>query len=74
MKIYCYRCGFPVGVEDGLKHESCICCDELISIAKGALTDFIGSLSMDRLSRLDDALRIELDTAASLPGSIHDLL
>ena len=34
----------PVGVEDGLKHDSSIHCDELVSLPKTSLTDYIGSL------------------------------
>jgi mRNA interferase MazF len=49
-----------VGVDEGLKHESWITCDNLRSVAKEQLTQFIGSLSATRLSELDDALRIAL--------------
>jgi mRNA interferase MazF len=35
----------PVGVEDGLKHDSSIHCDELVSLPKSVLTDYVGSLS-----------------------------
>ena len=34
-----------VGVDDGLKHDSAIYCDDLISIHKSMLTDYIGTLS-----------------------------
>lgn len=50
----------PVGVAEGLKHESSIHCDELVSIAKGLLSDFIGRLASTRLRELDDALAIAL--------------
>ena len=50
-----------VGPEDGLKHPSWIGCDGLVSIPKSRLTDFIGSLSPARLSRLSQALKISLD-------------
>ena len=49
-----------VGVDEGLKHESWITCDNLRSVAKEQLTQFIGSLSATKLSELDDALRIAL--------------
>ena len=49
-----------VGTSEGLKHESSIHCDELISIGKSALTDFIGRLSADRTADLDKALAIAL--------------
>ena len=46
----------PVGAEDGLKHESAIHCDELVSLPKSALTDFIGMLSSRKQRQLDGAL------------------
>ncbi len=50
-----------VGPEDGLKHPSWIGCDGLVSIPKSRLTDFVGSLSPQKLSRLSQALKIALD-------------
>lgn len=50
----------PVGVADGLKQESSILCDALVSQAKTALTDYVGMLSVDRIRELDEALRIAL--------------
>ncbi len=32
----------PVGIEEGLKHESSINCDALMSLPKSILTNFIG--------------------------------
>lgn len=49
-----------VGVNEGLKQNSCIYCDELISIPKSGLTNYIGSLSDEKLEELDKALRIAL--------------
>ncbi|HSF19764.1 MAG TPA: type II toxin-antitoxin system PemK/MazF family toxin [Vicinamibacteria bacterium] len=46
----------PVGVEEGLKHDSALHCDELVSLPKTALTDFVGSLSLAKLRDLDGAL------------------
>jgi mRNA interferase MazF len=51
----------PVGVDDGLKHNSCIYCDELISIPKSVLTNYTGSLSEDKMKILDHALKVSLD-------------
>ena len=51
----------PVGPEEGLKHPSWIGCDGLVSIPKSRLTDFVGSLSPQKLSRLSQALKIALD-------------
>jgi mRNA interferase MazF len=49
-----------VGVDEGLKHDSAIHCDELVSIAKSALTDYIGSLSAEKTAQLARALAIAL--------------
>lgn len=49
-----------VGAAEGLKHESAIHCDALMSIHKAALTDYVGALSAETLRRLDDALRVAL--------------
>lgn len=51
----------PVGSEEGLKHNSCIYCDELVSIPKNSLTDYIGTLSFEKMQQLDKALRIALE-------------
>ena len=50
-----------VGVEEGLKHESSIYCDELLSIQKSKLTNFIGSLSEQKIRELNQALKIALE-------------
>ena len=47
-----------VGPEEGLKHESAIRCDELISILKNRLTDYIGQLSEGKLHEMGTALAI----------------
>jgi mRNA interferase MazF len=49
-----------VGLDDGLKHESSIHCDALVSLPKAMLTDYLGSLSPEQLRQLGDALRIAL--------------
>jgi len=46
----------PIGIEDGLKHDSSINCDQLVSLQKTLLTDYIGSLSTGLLDKLDQAL------------------
>lgn len=46
----------PIGVDEGLKHDSALHCDELISLPKSTLTDFIGTLSPTKLQTLDAAL------------------
>ncbi len=49
-----------VGIEEGLKHDSCIFCDELVSFPKSMLTDFVGTLPMKKLEELDRALKVAL--------------
>ena len=55
----------PVGVREGLKHDSSIHCDELVSLPKSALTNYIGTLSPEKIEVLNEALRIALDIPAS---------
>ncbi len=50
-----------VGVDEGLKHESSIHGDGLVSLPKAALTNYVGMLSPAKLAALDDALRVALD-------------
>lgn len=49
-----------VGPDEGLKHESSIHCDGLVSLPKPVLTDFVASLAPARLRALDQALRVAL--------------
>ena len=51
----------PVGANEGLKHDSSIFCDQLVSIPKSALTHFIGTLSPNKVRELDNALAVALD-------------
>lgn len=51
----------PIDTEAGLKHDSAIHCDELISLPKSMLTHFVGELSRTQLDELAGALRIALD-------------
>jgi len=44
-----------------VKRDSSIHCDELVSLPKSALTNFIGALSPQKLQELNHALRIALD-------------
>jgi len=48
----------PIGINEGLKHESSIHCDELVSISKTNLTHYVGSLTPEKLDQLEDALKI----------------
>ena len=62
--IYTKYDGLPtqveVGADDGLKHDSAIYCDELISIPKAVLTDYISTLPDAKMENVDSALRVAL--------------
>ena len=51
----------PVGPETGLKHESSIHCDELVSLPKSVLTNFVGALAPQKVRIFNQALRVALD-------------
>ena len=51
----------PVGIEEGLKHDSWIICDNLGSVQKAQLTDYVGSLSRSITSQLNRAMKSALD-------------
>jgi len=50
-----------VGVDEGLKHDSALHCDELVSLPKARLTAFVGRLSSAKIRALDQALIAALD-------------
>ena len=50
-----------VGPNEGLKHDSCIHCDELVSLPKSMLTHYIGTLPPPKVEALNDALQVALD-------------
>jgi len=50
-----------VGPDEGLKHASWIMCDNLVSLRKSDLAQFLGSLATPRLAELDQALKMALD-------------
>lgn len=50
-----------IGPHAGLKHASAIACDNLRSIAKSRLTNYVGSLPPQAIVALRKALRIALD-------------
>jgi mRNA interferase MazF len=50
-----------VGADEGLKHQSWIMCDNLVSLRKTDLTQYVGSLSASKVSELSRALRMALD-------------
>ncbi|MBQ9539583.1 MAG: type II toxin-antitoxin system PemK/MazF family toxin [Treponema sp.] len=49
-----------IGTECGLKHFSCIRCDELISVRKSDLTNYVGTLPFNKINELNRAIRIAL--------------
>jgi mRNA interferase MazF len=51
----------PLGVEEGLAHERSLHCDEVVSLAKAVLTDYVGALSPRKIAALNRALRVALD-------------
>ena len=51
----------PVGPDEGLRHQSWIACDNLVSIRKLDLTNYVGSLSPAKLTDLNRALKMALD-------------
>ena len=63
--IYSRRDGLAtqvdLGSEQGLKHECSVHCDELVSLPKSRLTNYVGSLQFGKLFELDQALAIALD-------------
>jgi mRNA interferase MazF len=46
----------PVGVDEGLRQDSSVHCDELVSLQKSVLTNFVGSLGAGKVVDLDRAL------------------
>jgi len=50
-----------VGTDEGLKHDSAIFCDELISLKKNVLTNYVGSLSFQKVKELNESLKIALE-------------
>ena len=47
-----------VGPDEGLKKDSSIHCDELVSLPKSLLSHYVGSLKSTRIKELDSALAI----------------
>ena len=50
-----------VGIGEGLLHDSAVRCDELYSLQRSVLTDFVGALSPSKMVLLDRALKAALD-------------
>ena len=60
--VYSERLGLSsqvnIGTDEGLKNDSCIHCDELVSLPKSSLTNYVGSLPDLKRDELKVALRI----------------
>ena len=54
----------PVSIDEGLKHDSSLHCDELVSLPKALLTNYVGSLPEVKIQALNRALQIALDLPA----------
>jgi mRNA interferase MazF len=50
-----------IGPDEGMKRESWIMCDDLVSIRKADLTAYVGSLSSAKIHKLNEALKMALD-------------
>ena len=50
-----------IGADEGTKHDCSIHCDELVSIPKAMLTDFVSMLPREKIVLLNEALRAALD-------------
>jgi mRNA interferase MazF len=50
-----------VGIDEGLKHESAVICDALVSIPKTLLTNYVGKLSTQKLRSLNRCLIAALE-------------
>jgi mRNA interferase MazF len=59
------RTEVPVGPEEGLAHASVLRCDEITSVQKGRLTDFVGTLSESRMGEVSDAIKLALALVSS---------
>jgi mRNA interferase MazF len=49
-----------IGIDEGLTHPSSIHCDDLISLPKSVLTNFVGVLSQPKIDELNKALKVAL--------------
>jgi mRNA interferase MazF len=72
--IFTHWHGLPtqvaVSAAEGLKHESAIQCDGLMSLEKARLTDYIGELTADKLRELDKALLVALGIPSTFRLSV----
>ena len=59
----------PLGNDDGLRHDSAVHCDELVSLPKAMLTNFVATLSAQKIRELDKALVAAVGVNAA---ALHD--
>ena len=50
-----------IGPNEGRKHTSWIMCENLVSMRKSELANYVGSLARSKLAELDRALKMALD-------------
>jgi mRNA interferase MazF len=55
----------PVGPDEGLRQESSIHCDALVSLPKSLLTQFVGAVPASKIPALDRALTAALGLTSS---------
>lgn len=49
-----------IGPEEGLRQVSFLRCDEVTSVPKARLSDFVGTMSESRMNEVDDAICLAL--------------
>jgi mRNA interferase MazF len=62
-----------VGVDEGLKHDSVINCDQITRLERSMLTDYIGALSRAKLKQLHSALVVAFDIDDDPDADVLDL-
>jgi mRNA interferase MazF len=50
----------PVGGESGLRHLSALHCDNILSLSRATLRDYVGSLPTHKLAEVNQALTVAL--------------
>jgi mRNA interferase MazF len=62
-----------VGVDEGLKHDSVINCDQITRLERHMLSDYVGVLSPTKLKQLRAALLVALDIEADPEVDVAEL-
>lgn len=50
-----------IGIDEGMKHNSWVHCDDLRNLEKRQLTQYVGSISGGKMKKLNFALAVALD-------------